>query len=140
MKRIRALLDEADEAPVEEAPADEAPVEEGPADEAPVDEEAPADEEVPADEEAPADEAPVDEEAPADVDELQATIRTMAAEIETLRNRLAEAGIEVDTPDEPVEAEIDELEDTPTEDEQVEAFDSDYETRKARLAEITGRN
>lgn len=124
---LRALLDsEAGEVDVDEA--DEAADE---VDETADEIDETADE---VDEDADEGETPGTEEGDAEDSDLREIIRTQAAEIETLRNRLAEltgdevavdeAAIEDDTDDEDV----------------VEAFDNDYAERKARLAEITEGN
>lgn len=78
-----------------------------------------------------------------DVEQYREAIRTMAAHIETLRNRLAELGVEDPTEDDAAEV-IDEVEDDTDEDidedDAVAAFEADYARRKAELEKITGGN
>ena len=78
---------------------------------------------------------PGDEGDNAEAADLRATILEQAALIETLRNKIAELGGDPDEADEADE----EITDT-DENDIVEAFDRDYDERKARLAEITERN
>ena len=76
---------------------------------------------------------PGDEEEPPEVAELRQQILDQAAEIETLRNRLAAAGLEDEvTVEEAVEDDVDNT----TEEDAIEAFDNDYAKREAILAEI----
>lgn len=73
-------------------------------------------------------------EAP-EVAELRQQVLDLAAENETLRNRLAAAGLEDEITDDAIE-EIDEVDDT-IEDDVVEAFNTDYAAQQAYLASIT---
>ena len=76
---------------------------------------------------------PGDEEEPPEIAELRQQILDQAAEIETLRNRLAAAGLEDEAiVEEAVEDDIDNT----TEEDAIEAFDNDYAKREAILAEI----
>lgn len=140
---LRALID-SDEADEVEEVADEVEADEA-GDEAEADEveggEVEADE---AGDEAEADEAgdevegtPGDEQESPEVAELRQQIVEQAAEIETLRNRLAAAGLEDEIGAEEVVEDdtADEFEE-----DAVEAFDSDYAEREAILAEITKDN
>lgn len=72
-----------------------------------------------------------DEEESAETAELRATILQLTAENETLRNRLAELGVEdiEDTADADADAIEDDID-------VVAAFDEDYAAREARLAEL----
>jgi hypothetical protein len=81
---------------------------------------------------------PGDEVESPEVAELRQQLVDLAAENETLRNRLAAAGIEDDVEPEIVEGDED-AEDT-DEEEVVAAFDSDYAEREAALAEIKKDN
>lgn len=81
---------------------------------------------------------PGDEVESAEVAELRATLVEQAEQIETLRNRLAAAGIEDDV--EPEIVEDDEVDDDTDEEDVVAAFDSDYAEREAALAEIKKDN
>lgn len=69
-----------------------------------------------------------DEAADAD---LRAKLGEQAATIETYRNMLAAQGLDPLTVDA-----ISEVDDTPSEDERVAAFDEDYAVQEAKLAEI----
>lgn len=77
-----------------------------------------------------------------DVEQYREAIRTMAAQIETYRNRLAELGVEDPVEDDATEV-IDEVEDDTAdvdEDDAVAAFEADYARRRAELDKITGGN
>lgn len=137
-ERIRALLDSADE----DESAGEADVDEAMADEDAEDAEVQADDAE--DDEAPAEDAAEDStpggaddaDDSAEDEDLRAVIREQAAQIETYRNRLAEAGL-LDEAEEDAEIEADDAADEPeTEDDAVEAFEKDYAERAAYLAEI----
>lgn len=78
---------------------------------------------------------PGDEVESPEVAELRQQILDLAAENETLRNRLAAAGLE-DEVDDTAGTMIDDTADEDT----VEAFDKDYAERQAALAEITKDN
>lgn len=78
---------------------------------------------------------PGDEVESPEVAELRQQILDLAAENETLRNRLAAAGLE-DEVDDTASTMIDDTADEDT----VEAFDKDYAERQAALAEITKDN
>jgi hypothetical protein len=134
LDKLRGAAEVADEIEADEVEADEVDADE--VDEIEADE-------VEADAEGDPQENPDEVEDPAaddespEVAELRATLLEQAAEIETLRNRLAAAGIEDDVEPDPVEIEVDE--DT-TEEDAVSAFDSDYAEREAALAEIKKDN
>lgn len=69
-----------------------------------------------------------------EIAELRQQVVDLAAENETLRNRLAAAGLEDEV--EAVEADADEDDEDTIEEDAVEAFDKDYAEREAALAEI----
>jgi len=70
-------------------------------------------------------------------DDLREQITNQAALIETLRNALAEAGMDDPTAEAvEVEAEAEAEDDTRTEDELVADFDADYDKRQALLADL----
>jgi len=75
------------------------------------------------------------EEGSAELDDLRATIREQAAQIETYRNTIAELG-GVDPLAEEAEEDAGLDGDDTTEDDAIAAFESDYAAREAILAEM----
>ncbi len=121
----------ADEPPAEAPPADEPPADEPPADAPPAD--APPADAPPADE-PPAEGTPgASEEGDAELADLRAQVIEQAALIETQRNALAQAGIDLDAE---IEPEPDEPAEEVSEEDAIAAFEEDYAVQAANLAKI----